>query len=95
MNCIQSKRDEAFFGTFWHFLTTIGKSQNHYSYKKVVETESLWFLILMGVTIMEKKSSGLPFMPLLHNAFWALFGAPGWPGWPRTTFNINFPTFPI
>jgi hypothetical protein len=29
MYCIQSKRDEAFFGTFQHFLMTIGKSQNH------------------------------------------------------------------
>jgi hypothetical protein len=49
----------------------------HYSYKKVVETESSGFSILIGVTRMRKKSSGLPFMPLLHNAFLALFGAPG------------------
>jgi hypothetical protein len=35
-------------------------------------------------------------MPLLHNAFLALFGAPGRPlKWPRATFNINFPIFLI
>jgi hypothetical protein len=28
----------------------------------------------MGVTGMVKKSSGLPFMPFLHDAFLALFG---------------------
>jgi hypothetical protein len=44
----------------------------------------------MGKKVVRR---GLPFMPLLHNAFLALFGAPG--KWPKTTFNINFPTFPI
>jgi hypothetical protein len=38
----------------------------------------------------------LPFMPLLHNAFLALFGAPGRPlKWLKTSFNLIFPFFPI
>jgi hypothetical protein len=32
----------------------------------------------MGVTEMEKKSSGLPFMPFLHDTFLALFGTFWW-----------------
>jgi hypothetical protein len=43
-----------------------------------------------------KKSFGQPFIPLLHNAFLALFGAPGRPlKWLKTNFNLIFPTFLI
>jgi hypothetical protein len=49
-----SQRSARFARDCWN----LAWSRNVTSWKKVVETKSLWFLILMGVTEMKKKSSG-------------------------------------
>jgi hypothetical protein len=57
------------------FLTYLAHNDLH----ALLATQKIAFPILMGSQEWGKKSSGLPFMPLLHNAFLALFGAPGRP----------------
>jgi hypothetical protein len=64
---------QRFFGTFQHFLVTIGKSQSQYCYRVGQQCKSLKFWISLWVTGMTKShQSNDLLMYLAHNNLLAL-----------------------